>query len=49
MIAPLKPELIYTFYEAIHITEVASPLPVKLFLQIPLREGCGNFFFIFRI
>jgi hypothetical protein len=41
----LKPEFIYIFYEAIEITEVACPLAVKLFLQMPLREGCGTFFF----
>jgi hypothetical protein len=45
----LKPEFIYIFYEAIEITEVASPLAVILFLQMPLKEGCGTFFFIFKI
>jgi hypothetical protein len=37
------------FYEAIQITEVASPLAVRLFLQMPLREGSGIFFLIFII
>ena len=46
MIAPLKPEFIYIFYEAIEITEVASALAVRLFLQMPLMEGCGTFFYL---
>ena len=46
MTAPLKPEFIYIFYEAIQITAVASPLAVRLFLQMPLREGCGTLFYL---
>jgi hypothetical protein len=45
LVAPLKPEFKYIFYEAIQITAVASPHAIRLFLQMPLREDCRTFLF----
>src|SRR5215470_18212434 len=43
LIAPLKPEFMYIFYEAIQITAVASSYGIRLFLQMPLREDVRTF------
>ena len=48
LIAPLKPEFMYVFYEAIQITAVASSHTIRLFLQMPLREEIRTFF-VFKI
>ena len=48
LIATLKPEFMYIFYEAIQITAVASPHAIRLFLQMPLREDSRTFS-IFKI
>ena len=48
LIAPLKPEFMYIYYEAIQIAAVASPHAIRLFLQMPLREDFRTFF-IFKI
>ena len=45
LIAPLKPEFMYIYYEAIQIAAVASPHAIRLFLQMPLREDFRTFFY----
>ncbi|GFG30191.1 hypothetical protein Cfor_10174 [Coptotermes formosanus] len=48
LIAQLKPEFMYIFYEAIQITAVASSYGIRLFLRMPLRED-ARMFSIFQI
>jgi hypothetical protein len=43
LIAPLKPQFMYIFYEAFLNNAVASPCRIRQFLQLPLLEESRTF------